>query len=85
MMERVVKTWACKSGVIVKQVPLDYDLCEFEVHYKGRMHTVVPSDMEDMHDIVKELNGGCDPLFDGWNDGLGYNLQEVLIHGQEVV
>lgn len=77
--------WELDSGVIVKQVPLEGDMYMFEVYYKGRMHTVVPSDAEDMNDCINELNAGADPLFDGWNDGLGYNLQEVLIYGQEVV
>lgn len=77
--------WELPSGVVVKEVEFDVDLHMFEVHYKGRMHTVVPNDIDDMMECIADLNAGADPLFDGWNDGLGYNLQEVLLHGQEVV
>lgn len=76
--------WELPSGVVVKEVEFDADLHMFEVYYNGRMHTVVPMDVDDMQECIDDLNTGADPLFDGWNDGLGHNLQEVLIYGQEV-
>lgn len=76
--------WELPSGVIVREVDYDYDLHAFDVCYNGRTHTVVPKDIGDMMDCIADLNAGADPVFDGWNDGLGYNLQEVLLHGQEV-
>ena len=84
-MTTIYNTWTTPRGVVITEIDYDYDLHVFRVEYKGRSIDIVPDELTDMQDCIDDLNDGADPVFDGWNDGLGHNVAEVLIHGQEAV
>jgi hypothetical protein len=78
-------TWTTPRGVVITEIDHDYDLHAFVVEYNGKSIDIIPADIDDMNECIAELNAGADPVYDGWNDGLGYNVAEVLIHGREIV
>ena len=77
IIERVViimiyKEWKFENGIRVEEVDCNYDLHNFEVYSGDRyLGDVCPNSIEDMNECIAQLNGGSDPVTDGWEDGFG--------------
>ncbi|MEK4983648.1 hypothetical protein [Bacillus sp. FSL K6-6540] len=67
-----MRTWE-RQGYIVKEVPFDFSLNEFEV-IKGneRVAVITPGSIEDMEAIISDLDAGHD--VNGWEDGMGNTI-----------
>lgn len=64
--------WIFENGIRVSEENFDYSLHCFEV-YSGERYlgTVYPDTIEDMHELIKELDDGSEPITDSWEDGNG--------------
>lgn len=67
-----MKSWEFKNSIKVFEEDYNYDLHCLKV-YKGESYlgTVYPGTIEDMHECMKCLDNGDDPITDGWEDGCG--------------
>lgn len=78
-MKQALNAWKTDKAVIF-EVPFGGDLHEFVVlnpTQDRRLGTVVPRSFEDMTAIIDDLNAGCCPVEESWEDGLGGVITEL--------
>ena len=72
----MINIWAFEGrehGYTVQEVEHDYDLHAFEVYQLGELvHTITPSDIESMQQIIADLNQGYG--VNGYEDGMGNTI-----------
>ena len=78
-MENTYNVWTTPSGVTVTEIDHDYDLHALVVEYDGRTAEIVPSGIDDMNNMIAELNAGECPLANGWEDGNGNVVADLLL------
>lgn len=78
-MENTYNVWNLPSGATVTEIDHDYDLHALVVEYDGRTAEIVPSGIDDMNNMIAELNAGECPLANGWEDGNGNVVADLLL------
>lgn len=68
----------------VKMIPIDRDLWGFRVTAPtGRSCDVTPADVDDAIECYSRLENGESPVSDGWEDGSGHEVYDLLIEEEE--
>ena len=81
MTAEIGKTWSFDNCTVTCEA-YDRDLRAYRVSgcspYAGRerdWYMLVPQSIRQMEDIEKRLDGGLDPISDGWEDGRGSTVK----------
>ena len=77
-MTTIYNTWISPCGVNVTEIDHDYDLHAFRVEYEGATAEVVPHNIAEMEQAIRDLNACYCPVFDGWEDGNGRLVRDII-------